>query len=217
MNDENQKVKDAWEKEWRENETLEDTASPIGKWLRRQRLEITQHLLKLIQRQEGNKDLKVIDLGCGGGTTLTLIRESGLWNSIGIDYSQHALNNCIQKGFTIGSDVYLMDAKKTIYPEDHFDLVFSEGLWEHFKNPEPYIDEACRIAGKYIMIIQPDHYTLFGGLLHWAWKVFNGGGVWEYSFPMSYFIDKLDERGYNLYMKKTTLLKEQAVMLFKKR
>jgi len=204
-------VKKLWSEEWKENSTIEDSASPIGRWLRRQRIKIMKKMLSNIPN-----DLSVIDMGCGGGTTLSVIRESGFKDSVGIDFVESALNQCTKKGFVIDKDVFFMDAEKTIYPDRHFGLVFEEGLWEHFEDPEPFMKEACRICDEYMLIIQPDHTTFFGGLLHWGWMVIGSGGVVEYTFSMEYFIDYLKEKNFELIDKRTTMLNEQAVMLFRR-
>lgn len=209
MNEDN--VKKLWDAEWKENNTIEQSASPIGRWLRRQRLRITSEMMTELDR-----NLSVIDMGCGGGTTLKLIRRLGFKNSIGIDFSVEALKRCEAMGFKEGVDIFNHDAKATPYRAREFDIGFEEGLWEHFKDPSPYIDEACRISGKWLLIIQPNHYTIFGGLLHWAWEHFKGGGVKEYSFPINYFSNRVEANGFTLRQRRDTMLGIQAILLFKR-
>jgi SAM-dependent methyltransferase len=211
------KVKKAWLNEWENSESIDDSASFIGKYLRKKRLQIVKDLLEAIQDIESTNNLIVIDLGCGGGTTLKMIRESGLHNSIGIDFVKPAIEKCVLHGFKVDKDVYLMDAKELPYPDQYFDIVFSEGLWEHFEDPEPYIAEACRIAKKWLLVIQPDHYTIFGWLLHKAWQILGGGGVREYSFPIEYFIELLDTYDFMLSNRQSTIFNEQAILLFTRR
>lgn len=206
-------VKKLWEQHWKDTASVEDVASPIGKWLRKQRLNLTLEMLKPLDKAKN-----VIDMGCGGGRTLQILRLAGFNNSIGIDYSTEALERCVKFGFEINKDVFLMDAKTTTYPDKHFYLAFSEGLWEHFKVPEPFMDEQIRIADKYLMIIQPNHYSFFGHLLKIAWDLFASkrGGVKEYSFKLEYFEKYVKDRGFELVSKKSTHLNEQAVMLFRR-
>lgn len=206
-------VKKLWEQHWKDTKSVEDVASPIGKQLRKQRLKITLKMFKPL-----DKNMSVIDMGCGGGRTLQIIRMAGFKNSIGIDYSSEALSRCEKIGYKINEDVFLVDAKNTHYPDQHFDLTFSEGLWEHFTNPEPFMDEQIRITKTYLMIIQPDHYSFFGFLLKTAWDMFASkkGGVKEYSFKLSYFEKYLKDKGFKLISKKATCLNEQAVMLFRR-
>jgi len=206
----------AWKQEWENHDSIESSASWIGKQLRHRRLRIVARILTNIKHQNG-PDVSVIDLGCGGGTTLKVIRGVGLRNSIGIDFIQDAINHCRRQGFKSGKDVFLVDAKDTPYKDRCFTVGFSEGLWEHFTDPEPYIVEACRITDKYLLVIQPDHYSLFGSLLHWAWERFGGGGVKEYSFPISYFIKLVEDNGFSFVKREGTVLREQAILLFRRR
>jgi SAM-dependent methyltransferase len=206
-------VKKLWEQHWKDTKSVEDVASPIGKQLRRQRLKIMFKMLNPLDRK-----ISIIDMGCGGGRTLQNIRCAGFKNSIGIDYSSEALSRCEKIGYKIDKDVFLIDAKATHYPDRYFDLTFSEGLWEHFINPVPFMDEQIRISKTYLMIIQPDHFSFFGFLLKKAWDMFASrrGGVNEYSFRLSYFIKYLENKKFKLICKKATCLNEQAVMLFRR-
>jgi len=206
-------VKENWKRHWTKGASLEENATWVGARLRKQRLIITQKMLEPI-----DKTLKTIDLGCGGGRTLAVLRDCGFKDSIGIDYVIESLERCEQKGFVINKDVFLVDAKQTPYENREFGLVFSEGLWEHFKQPEPFIKEAARIADKYIMIIQPDHFTFVGFLMKIGWIIFsrNKGGVKEYSFRLEYFEDELKKYGFKLIDKGRTQFKEQAVLLFER-
>lgn len=206
-------VKKLWEEHWTEGASIEAHASWIGKRLRKRRLELISELLQPL-----SKNLSIVDMGCGGGRTLTVIRENGFKNSIGIDYSIEALKHCEEKGFIINKDVFLIDAKSTPYLDKHFGITFSEGLWEHFTNPEPFIDEQIRITNKYLIVIQPDHFSFFGCLLKIAWDMFasKAGGVKEYSFKIKYFIKYINNKGFKLIDRKGTLFNEQAVLLFQR-
>ena len=198
-----------WEKEWTDYSSVQESGSIVGKWLHSQRMNIIRKMLKLIP-----KEASTIDIGCGGGETLSLLRVSGFKNSIGIDLSPSAIKKSEKHGFIKNKDVFVMDGSKTPYPDRNFVFVFSEGLWEHFKNPIPFIDEACRISDKYLMVVQPDHFSFFGGLVHWGWEKFSKKGVLEYSFTMQFFIDNVARNGLKLVAKKSTYLNEQCVMLF---
>jgi hypothetical protein len=115
-------------------------------------------------------------------------------------------------------DVFQMDAKETVFPDRHFGLVYSEGLWEHFEDPKPYMDEFMRISGRYIMVIQPNHYSPAGWLLKKLWDMLasDKGGVVEYSFRISYFVDYLKERGFKLIQYRSTIFNEMPVLLFER-
>lgn len=206
-------VKDAWISHWESQPTVDSVASPIGIYLRARRLDIIRDIISGL-----DQGYSVVDLGCGAGTTLDLFRKAGFNNSIGIDFVQKSLERCKCFGFVEGKDVFFMDAGETIFQDQRFDIVFSEGLWEHFPDPRRYIVEAARICKKYIIVIQPNHYTLFGRLMLIGWNLLRSskGGVKEYSFRLSYFEEKLRKLGFRLVRIRSSILKEQAVLVFKR-
>lgn len=200
-----------WDKEWTDYSSVHESGSIVGKWLHSQRMNIIRKMLKNMP-----KDLSAIDIGCGGGETLKLLRDLGFTNSIGIDLSLHAIEKAKAQGLVENKDVFLLDGSKTGFPDKKFKFVFSEGLWEHFQNPKPFIIEACRISDVWLMVVQPDHFSFFGRLLHWGWKYFSKKGVLEYSFKMEYFTNEVAKCGFMLVAKKGTYLNEQRVLLFKR-
>lgn len=207
-------VKSRWERHWEMGGSIEENASPIGRRLRKRRLEIMREMLASL-----DKSLSVVDLGCGNGSTLRVIREAGFKDSIGLEYTERGLEAAqTLNGFKLNRDVFMGDAGNTGYPDRSFGLVFSEGLWEHFKDPTPYMDEFIRIADRYIMVIQPNHYSLVGWLLKIGWQIFESekGGVLEYSFRLEYFIGYLGARGFKLAQMRSTRFNEQAVILFER-
>lgn len=206
-------IKRAWEEHWESGTSIVDTASFITAWSRHKRLRILSRILLDL-----DSNISIVDVGCGGGTTLDLMRKLGFKNSIGIDYVQQSLDRCKALGFVQNKDVFLMDAGATTFPNRHFDVVFSEGLWEHFPDPYPYIVEAARISKKYIIVIQPNHYSPFGRLMCVGWRLFksNMGGVKEYSFRMSYFTQTLSGLGFKHIQTKSTILKQQMILVYRR-
>jgi SAM-dependent methyltransferase len=206
-------VKARWDRHWEMGASLEENASWIGKRLRHQRLKIMREMLSPLP-----KSLRAIDMGCGNGSTLRVIRESGFRDSVGIEYTELGLRAAQENGFVLNRDVFQMDAKKTTYPDRFFGLNFSEGLVEHFIDPKPFLDEQVRITDKYILLIQPDHFSIAGYALKILWDLLASekGGVKEYSYRMQFFIDYFKGKGFRLVDKRGTQLHEQAVMLFER-
>jgi SAM-dependent methyltransferase len=206
-------VQQLWKHHWKNQVAIEETGSFYGKLLHQKRLVILQKILKSLDSSS-----TVIDIGCGSGSTIASFKQAGFNNIIGIDFAEESMGRCENRGFVYGKDVFLMDAKNTSFSGSHFDIVFSEGLWEHFIDPRPHMAEAARLAKTYIIVIQPDHFSFFGFLMHLGWNLFskNKGGVKEYSFPLSYFINFLKLYHFDLISSKSTILHEQTVMVFKK-
>ena len=207
-------VKDKWTEHWNNKKNLEESASSLGIFLRKQRIKILSKMLNNFHR-----DLSIIDIGCGGGSILSVFKDLGFKNVTGIDFVEDSMKHCEKLGFIKGKDVFLMDAKNTKFPDEAFDIVFSEGLWEHFQDPRPYMTEATRITKKVIVVIQPNHFSPFGKLMNIGWNLFSQekGGIKEYSFTLGYFKDFLKLYGFKLTKSKSTILNEQAIMQFERR
>jgi cyclopropane fatty-acyl-phospholipid synthase-like methyltransferase len=143
-----------WDEEWSEFKGT----SFFGRFLR---IAQRRAFKKIFSKINIDRNSKVIDVGCGSGTTLYFLKKYGFVNSIGIDSSPQSLNICKEFfGLENGRDIFLMDAAKTNFRSEQFELVFSDGLLEHFKNPIPIIKEKCRISKKWILLFQPNHSSL---------------------------------------------------------
>ena len=206
-------VQKLWKQHWKSKTTIEETGSFYGRLLHQRRLVILKDILSKFDARS-----KVLDIGCGGGSTITTFKEVGFDNIIGIDFAEESLERCEKLGLAINKNVFLMDAAHTRFLDKQFDIVFSEGLWEHFTDPRPHIAEAARLAKTYLIVIQPDHFSFFGFLMHLGWSLFSKdkGGVREYSFPLSYFTNFLKNYNFKLIESKSTLFHEQTVMVFKR-
>lgn len=96
------------------------------------------------QRAQGNylldevrccKGSYILDIGCGNGTLLELVRERGA-AGIGITISQAQVNRCKSKGL----EVYLMNYKDIPAKWDNqFDGIIANGSIEHFVQPQDVI------------------------------------------------------------------------------
>jgi ubiquinone/menaquinone biosynthesis C-methylase UbiE len=107
--------------------------------------------IKILKEIRIKKNAKIIDMGVGQGRTLLNFVKNGYKNSIGIDFSEASIQLCRQKNL----NVELMNAVKTDFEDNEFDLVFSDGLIEHFSDFVPLAKEMARISKKYILLSQP--------------------------------------------------------------
>lgn len=176
---------------------------------RRVRRAQAKTLAKIVNKIKLSKDSRIIDIGCGSGYTLAMFRNLGYFNSIGIDISPHGLELCSQLfSFKEGKDTFLMDARSIGFPDNSFDLVFSDGMLEHFKKPPlDIVSEFCRLPRKWILLFQPNQTSLFGRV-KWLWQK-AGRASWEkdYHYSQSDYINMLakfgvriaDSGGFNLH------------------
>jgi ubiquinone/menaquinone biosynthesis C-methylase UbiE len=183
-----------WEKSWKDiNKTVysdKNIISKAGFFFQKASIK------KILDKTNLNKNAKIIDIGCGSGKALSYFREFGFKNSIGIDISSNALKICESIGFKINKDVFLMNASKTKFKDSYFDLVFAEGLLEHFKDFMPLASEMTRISKRYVLITQPDHFTMTGKILNILVSRFEKGHVKEYDYRMEEFIEAFYKLGF---------------------
>jgi trans-aconitate methyltransferase len=156
-------------------------------------------LEKVFKEVKLNKDAKIIDFGCGEGRTLTSIKDFGFSNSYGIDYSKGAIERCHKKGV---HDVKLVD--NTF--RDSCDLLFSEGLLEHYDDLDGITKKMTSISKKYIFLVQPLTTSLSYRLVDLLLGVF--GSFKEYvkenHYSIEDYIRTFRKYGFNKKIIKTT-------------
>lgn len=195
-----------WEEVWSEGIELNFFGQRLFK-------QMCKSIKKLLNQISLSKNAKILDVGCGTGRTLNFFRKAGFENSLGIDISKSSMKLCNKKGLIEGKDVFIMDGSKTKFDNNEFDLVFSDGLLEHFKNFEPFVKEWCRISNKYIIIAQPNHFSLFTRLQ----RKLRGFTVFEYTYKISDFEKAFNKYKFGLFDKRNFNFNEQWLLTFKKR
>lgn len=78
------------------------------------------------------KNGKILDLGCGTGDTLVLLKELG-WDTFGIDIDKRAISVGINRGLKNLKLGTYRDV--TTYPDNYFDAVRLYHVIEHLDNP----------------------------------------------------------------------------------
>jgi SAM-dependent methyltransferase len=107
-------------------------------------------ILKYVERlTKGNKSVRVLDYGCGGGQLLTYLRLLGYKNLIGVDVYSAQINKqlgemYINMGFE--SDVFFTyDGVLLPFDDSSFDVIISQQVLEHVHNVEGYFLESKRV------------------------------------------------------------------------
>ncbi len=175
-------------------------------------------LMKIVNKVGLPKDSRIIDIGCGSGSILAMFRHLGYFNSIGIDISPNALKLCSHLlGFEEGKDTFLMDASSVAFSDYSFDLVFSDGMLEHFEKPPlDIVSEFCRLSRRWILLFQPNQTSLFGRV-KWLWqKVGRASWEKEYRYSKLDYINMLAKFGVSLADSGAFNLNEFMWLLFSK-
>lgn len=112
-------------------------------------------LLKLLPSQ---KNIKLLELGSGRGTTSMYLADNGFTDITLVDLSKEGLAQAIDN-FTLFQlpkpKIRVADVRNTELKSESYDCVYNIGLLEHFENPVPVLKEAKRLLKKGGMIFMP--------------------------------------------------------------
>lgn len=102
------------------------------------------------------KAKKILDLGCGEGTRLSLLRKEKA-ETVGVDINDVAIK--IAKKKYPDCKFIKSDLVKLPFNDNVFDLVYSAFVLEHLDEPEKVLLEALRVTkhGGHIVLIAPNY------------------------------------------------------------
>jgi len=203
-----------WDDVWRDFKGL----NVFGRRLKRQQ---ENALRSVLNRLRLPRDSNILDVGCGAGFHLAMLRDLNYNGAIGIDISPNSLRLCHELfGFEKDVDILQMDARSLLFTDGSFDMVFSDGLLEHFENPPlDIVGEICRVSREWVLLFQPDPTSVFGRVLRWRQGL---DAFWKVSWEKEYFYTKRDYVhmfagfGWDLVDSGGINLKEHMWLLFEK-
>lgn len=134
---------------------------------------------------------KVLEIGCGSAIdTNIMASENPAIKFFCMDISDSSLSIARKVSMELKNKIYLArgDANKLFYKKDSFNLIFSQGVMEHFGNPDQMINEQIYSLkkGGLLIINVPQKYTGYTLMKHWKMEKGTWEWVWEteYSYPM---------------------------------
>ncbi len=93
-------------------------------------------------------NLSVLDLGCGDGTLLKMLKNKGI-NARGIDINQDNIVKCLEKGLpVIQGDI---DEGLQEYPDKSYDYVVLNQTLQSTEKPDFVIKEMLRVGDKVVV------------------------------------------------------------------
>lgn len=116
-------------------------------------------LFAKILGSSNRKFLNALDVGCGVGSNLTVLKRFSS-KVTGIDSIQNSINHCLRAGYT---SIYKMKAAKMRFASNSFDLVLCSDVLEHLDDKKA-IAEITRVLKKGGLLIfsVPAHNYLWG-------------------------------------------------------
>jgi 2-polyprenyl-3-methyl-5-hydroxy-6-metoxy-1,4-benzoquinol methylase len=124
-----------------------------------------------LMRPRLKPDMKVLEIGCAPGKYLALAAaELGVQVS-GLDYSTVGIATCKRLFETLGlnADLRCENMFSTSFEDESFDIVYSKGVIEHFRNPAEAVEVHYRLLkrGGRAVIIIPNYSGIYGKLQRW--------------------------------------------------
>ena len=143
--------KEIWDKFWKHGDV---GVTPTRK-----------NLFKVFNNIKLPDNAKILDVGVGSGTLAKFWKEQG-YDVVGLDISDKSLTIASSKGiYCVKGDV----TKGLPFCDNTFDLVYSDGLLEHFIDPEPILKEIFRVSKKYVFTIVPRN-TIINLIHNWIFR-----------------------------------------------
>ncbi|MFQ5952349.1 MAG: class I SAM-dependent methyltransferase [Candidatus Omnitrophota bacterium] len=154
---------------------------------------------------------KVLEVGCGSSIDSHLIAEETKAEVYGIDISEKALKIAKDVSLNFEEKVHLSigDARKLEFANDAFDLVFSQGLLEHFEKPVDILKEQIRVLkpGGILIVNVPQKYTAYTVYKHllsmlgrWEWGKETEFSSWQLKWMGDHLgLEFLEKRGYDYW------------------
>lgn len=139
---------------------------------------------------------RTLEIGCGTAMDSILLaqRRPGL-HAVASDYSPPALEVARVFASSVGVAIEVAQADVTAMPfaDGGFDLVFSQGVMEHFPDPLPGMREQARVtkSGGYVVVDVPQTfqlYTIAKQIRQWQ-------GKWPWGWETQYTTRRLAKLG----------------------
>lgn len=107
---------------------------------------------------------KVLDLGCGDGLNMVILREMGAPDVIGVDISKKILE--VAKKNNPKNKFYHASAEKLPFRSGTFDVVFLDSVFHHLLHYKPALAEIRRVLkkGGYLCFSEPHDNWIRRGL-----------------------------------------------------
>ena len=103
-----------------------------------------QHSVNLFKHHAPNKDMRILDAGCGSGLVGMELKKEGFMNLRGVDFSQSMLDLVPDE---IYNSIELIDLNKPLYFKDnHFDAIMCVGTFTYGHVKAHTLNEFIRIT-----------------------------------------------------------------------
>ena len=104
-------------------------------------------IINFVQKNFRNKNIKILDLGCGSGEVTLELAKLG-YSGDALDNSKGMLKICQNKLSNFNWNIFLGEAQNTNFENETYDLIIASGLIEYYPNDDILLKEIDRILKK---------------------------------------------------------------------
>lgn len=103
-------------------------------------------------------DAKILDVGCGTGIAMSLLKKKNRRHLFGIEISKSSMRICKSKSL----DCRLYDGKSIPFEPNLFEVVGSINVLEHTDNPIQFLNEQYRVTKNngYLVVVCPNFLSI---------------------------------------------------------
>jgi len=164
-----------WTRFWRERAAIDDVYPTEGR------------VVEPILSETSVAGKRVLEVGAGSGRDSVALAEAGA-TAILLDYSVASLEVARGVAERAGRRVHLVraDALRMPFRDADIDVVFHQGLLEHFRDPMPLLRENVRVLapGGILLVDVPQRFHLYTVLKHFLIALGRWFAGWETEFTI---------------------------------
>lgn len=136
----------------------------------------------VIEKANDFNCIKVLDVGCGTGTILSLLSKNGSISLSGVDLSEEMLNIAKQK-LKDRAELKIGDSEQLPWENDTFDTIICTDSFHHYPEPEKVLNEMARVlkSNGHLILGDPSMIPPFRQVANWFLKYSKDGDYKIYS------------------------------------
>lgn len=177
-----------WDRYWKEHAEVEETYDNGDR--------LTRQLLR-----EDVRGKRILEVGAGSGRDSITMARAGAVVYV-VDYVRSSLEVCRRLAEEAGVQLIYIEADATRMPvrEGSFDIVFHQGVLEHFRRPADLLDENFRILkqGGFALVDVPQAFHLYTVLKKTLIAVNRWFAGWETQFSVASLTRTAEASGFRV-------------------